>query len=120
MNQLLTKKIKKQNLYREYLEVLNGKLNLPFRTSQVLAYLMRIDAGWDSEVYGPKNIIDTRTRKILQKELMIERANLANQIKNLKNLGILIEDDGKWRIDSRYMPVLTDNKFSITFMFETE
>lgn len=121
MKRELKKTIKSKDVYKEFIEIINGKLRLSFRASQVLEYLMRIDAGWDTDVYGPKNIIDTRSRKILQKELLIERANLANQIKGLRNIGLIITDDnGNSFINELFMPVVTNNEFGIMFTFKVE
>ena len=57
------KKIKKANLIRDHINILNGLLQLPPRHLDVLALLMKIDSEWKPKTATDyKNVISTDSR----------------------------------------------------------
>jgi hypothetical protein len=115
------KKIKKTKLYREYVNVLNGILQLSFREADVFSVLLQINSEWGNMVKETGTILSTDIRRALMKETRITKTNLARYITALKNKGLLVESDkGKLIINEIFVPVIIDNKINVTFEIELE
>lgn len=119
----LKKTVKKKNLYREYVNLMNGLLNLSERECQVLSILLKLDAEWTPRMDSDyKNILSTDNRKILMRETLINKNNLSKYIKTLKSKGLIIEDDEKevYEIQPMIKPNVMDNKARLSFILELE
>jgi hypothetical protein len=106
------------NIYKKYVEVLNSLFGLAEREMDVFASLLKIDMEWGSD--EPKDIIDTRSRKQLMKETLINKNNLSKYVGKLKSLKIIIYNNDKdgWIINKNLVPTLQDNKFNVNFVLQ--
>jgi len=119
------KKISKNKAYREYVDILNGKLQLSYREAEVLSVLLQLNAEWGSMVKETGNILSTDVRRVLMRETLITKTNLARYITALKDKGILVETErGTLMLNDIFIPeFVTDEKTKqttceVTFLLE--
>jgi hypothetical protein len=113
------KKVSKNRVYREYVDVLNGKLQLSLREADVFAVLLQLNAEWGSMVKETGNVLSTDIRRVLMRETLITKTNLARYITALKDKGVLVETtEGKMLIDERFIPEFIDNICEVKFILE--
>jgi len=116
------KKISKQNLYREFVRVLNGLLQLSEREAEVLSLLMGIDANWKPVLETEqKNILSTDNRKALMQETRINKNNLTKYLSTLKEKGVLVGNSVEgYYINPIFMPKETSGIVEIVFILDLE
>lgn len=117
------KRVPKNKLYKEYIELVNYQLMLSPREVQVLDVLMGIDVNWEPKYEGQlKNIIDRDFRKYIMKETFINKNNLSMYLKHLKEKNVLISPEkGSWIINPLFIPAFDDNgKFTVIFELISE
>jgi len=110
--------VNKKDFYKEYIDILNGKLHFSPRETQILEILMRIDVDWNPKFEGQfKNIIDRDVRKYIMAETFVNKNNLSMYIKNMKEKRLLIPTVGKgWQINPVFLPKVDDNnKINVAF-----
>lgn len=102
---IFKKKISKNKVYREYVDILNGKLQLSYREAEVLAVLLQLNHEWGSMVKETGNILSTDVRRVLMRETLITKTNLARYITALKNKDVLISTDkGNLKLNDILIP----------------
>lgn len=116
------KKVSRKKLYREFVRVLNGLLQLSDREAEVLSLLMGIDATWQPILgKGTKNILSPDNRKALMRETLISKNNLTKYLQTLKDKGLLIGDSSQgFYINPMFMPKETANIIEIVFTLDIE
>jgi hypothetical protein len=116
------KKISKKHLYKEFVRVLNGLLQLSDREAEVLALLMGIDANWRPVLETEKkNILSTDNRRALMEETRINKNNLTKYLNTLKEKGLLVGDsETGYSINSIFMPKQTGGIVEIIFILDFE
>lgn len=116
------KKISKKHLYKEFVRVLNGLLQLSDREAEVLSLLMGIDANWRPVLETEKkNILSTDNRRALMEETRINKNNLTKYLNTLKEKGLLVGDaDTGYSINSIFMPKQTGGIVEIVFILDFE
>jgi hypothetical protein len=116
------KKVSKKHLFREFVKVINGLLQLSTRESEILALLMSIDYNWkpvtETEV---KNILSTDNRRALMQETRVNKNNLTKYINILRNKGLLIggKEEGYY-INPMFMPKDTSGIIEVVFVLDVE
>jgi hypothetical protein len=75
------KKISRKKVYKEYVSILNGNLQLSFREADVFAVLLQLNDEWHNMVVATNNILSTDVRRELMRETRIKKTNLARYIK---------------------------------------
>jgi len=114
-----SKKIKRNRVYREYVDIINGKLQLSYREADVLAVLLQLNNEWGSMVKETGNILSTDVRRVLMRETRITKTNLARYTSALKNKGVLIEaEDGSLRLNEMFVPIVEKDKCEVYFLLE--
>ena len=110
------KKVKKSRLYRDYVDILNGKLQLGVREADVFAVLLQLNSEWGSMVKEVGNILSTDVRRVLTRETLMKKNNLARYITSLKNKGVLVPTpEGKLLLNEIFVPdFITDEETKIT------
>ena len=118
----LKKSIKKKDLYKEYLKIMNGILQLSYREAEVLTLLIRINQDWKPLVQTDyKNILSTDNRRKVMAETRINKNNLSKYVAMFKNKGIIVKNEyGGYEISNRLLPILKDNIVEVTFLLEVE
>jgi hypothetical protein len=118
----LKQKVKRQNLYRELLRVINGVQQLPQREIDILSLLMKIDEEWKPRSLREfKNITSTDNRRYIMAETRMLKPNLTKYLNSLRTRGYLIKNDrGGDEIFPGLFPKIENNKVSVTFILELE
>lgn len=116
------KKVNRKHLYKEFVRVLNGLLQLSERETEVLSLLMGIDANWYPVLENEKkNILSTDSRRALMKETRINKNNLTKYIGTLKDKGLLVGDqETGYYINPIFMPKETGGIVEIIFILDLE
>lgn len=105
------KKVSKNRVYREYVDLLNGKLQLSLREADVFAVLLQVNSEWGNMVSETGNVLSTDVRRMLMKETLITKSNMARYITALKNKGILVTtEDGKLFLNDLFIPEFTKDE----------
>ena len=88
MNKLV-KTVSRTDLYREFLNSLNGILKLTDRELELLTTFIDIDVNTPKLPNVRKNVISTENRKYIKRTLGITPDNLSRYIAKFKQQGIL-------------------------------
>jgi hypothetical protein len=113
------KKINRKKVYSEYVNILNGNLQLSFREADVFAVLLQLHVEWNSMIKATNNILSTDVRRALMRETRIKKTNLARYIKGLVAKGILLEtDEGGYMLNEMFVPDIGENSCEIMFILE--
>lgn len=118
----LKQKVKKRNLYREYLKTINGVLELPQRELDILTILMEIDGSFvpKSDI-DLKDITSTDNRKYIMAESRMLKGNLSKYLNTLRKKKFLIKNEmGGYEVLSTLMPKPINNVIKISFTLEIE
>jgi hypothetical protein len=118
---IFRKKIKKSKLYNDYVQVLNGVLQLSYRESEVFSLLLKINDEMRVFIEAQGDILATDIRRIIIRETRISKTNLSKYLDVLKEKDILVPTgNGKWGLNDIFIPEITDGKVEITFSLETD
>jgi len=104
----LYKKVDKDKFYLDFVNILNGVLQLSNREVEVLSYLFKADS-----VGFKDNINDKKIRNIIKSDLGISEANLSRYLSTIKEKGLIVKNDkNKWIINDNIKPVIEYNEES--------
>jgi hypothetical protein len=111
---IITANIKKDKFFRRYVDIINVLFNLSNRELDILSLLIELDYSWHTDKY--KDILDASSRKYIMRETYVNKSNLSRYVSILKDKNILVKnsDDG-WEVNKRFIPVIENNHFIITF-----
>jgi hypothetical protein len=113
------KKVSKNRVYREYVDILNGKLQLSLREADVLAVLLQLNSEWGSMVKDVGNVLSTDVRRVLMRETLITKTNLAKYITSLRDKEILVmTENGELMLNEVFIPDFEDNTCEVKFVLE--
>jgi hypothetical protein len=113
------KQISRKKVYKEYVNILNGNLQLSFREADVFAVLLQLHAEWNNMITTTNNILSTDVRRELMRETRIKKTNLARYIKGLSAKGILLPTEkGGYMLNEMFIPDIKENSCEIMFILE--
>jgi len=101
---IFRKKVSKNRVYREYVDVLNGKLQLSLRESDIFSVLLQIYNEWGSMVKETGNVLSTDARRAIMRETFITKTNLSRYITALKSKGVLVDTPTGIMINEMFIP----------------
>lgn len=111
----LRKKVSRELLYTEYVNILNGVLQLSNREAEVLSFILAIDGS------GEPNINSKVARSTIVNQLSISEPNLSKYLSTLKAKKLIIRDStGKWVVNDYIRPDLKGAILEITITLDTE
>jgi len=111
----LRKKVSNTSLYAEYVNILNGVLQLSNREAEVLSFLLAIDGS------GEKNINTKNARTTIVGYLGISEPNLSKYLNTLKTKGLIVRDlDNKWVINKYIRPDVVGGILEVTITLDLE
>lgn len=121
MNKLV-KTVPRRKLYFEYLQSLNGILNLSYRELEVMAKLVEVDVNMDVKPGDSKNVINTQVRKTLMKELGFTPDNLCRLISKLKKLGYIKQGfaEDEWEVNKILIPEIISDRVQISIVLKVD
>ena len=116
----LRKKIKRKDLQKEILRILQGLINITERERQLLLLLMKVDAAWSPAFEGQyKDILSTDYRRLLCKEANMNKANLTMYTKSLFKKGCLVKNsEGGVEINKMLVPEITGDIVEYVFTLD--
>lgn len=119
MNKLV-KSVNKTDLTTEFLNSLNGILNLTRRELELLDTLIQIDINTPKLPNISKNVISTENRKYIRKVLGITPDNLSRYITKFKNQGILIKGriEDEVMVNKALIPEIIGDRVQITIVLK--
>ena len=117
MNKLV-KTVSKADLYKEFLQSLNGILDLTNRELELLAALVEIDVSTPKLPELSKNVISTDNRKYLNKKLKITQDNLSRYINKFKEKGLLVRGklEDEMCVNKALIPEVIGDRVQITIV----
>ena len=110
----LRKKVTNNELYTEYVKILNGVLQLSSREAEVFSFILQADPQF------PGNINSKALRNILLKQLGISDANLSKYLRVLKNKGLIVRGlNRKWILNNNIRPDVKRGFIELNIVLET-
>ena len=111
----LRKKVSSNSLYTEYVNILNGVLQLSNREVEVLSFLLAIDGS------GERNINSKSARGAIVQYLGISEPNLSKYLNTLKTKGLIVRDvDNKWVINKYIRPDIVGGILEVTITLDLD
>jgi hypothetical protein len=115
------KKILKKNLYKEYVLIINGLLQLSFREAEVFSLLLKLNDEFANLIADTGDLLSTDIRRIIMRETRISKTNLVKYINALASKGILVRGtNNKWHINETFVPITVGDINEIVFVLDTE
>ena len=108
----LVKTVNKSDLHFDFVNILNGVLQLSKREAEVFSYILLADQN------GHNNNINTKSiREDVMNKLGINDANLSRYLGTMKSKRLIIRGkDNKWVINDNIRPVIESGNIEITFI----
>ena len=121
MNKLV-KSVPRRKIYFEYLQSLNGILNLSYRELEVMAKLVEVDVNTVVKPGDSKNVINTQVRKTLMKELGFTPDNLCRLISKLKIMGYIKQGfaEDEWEVNKILIPEIISDRVQISIVLKVD
>ena len=121
MNKLV-KSVPRRKIYFEYLQSLNGILNLSYRELEVMAKLVEVDVNTVVKPGDSKNVINTQVRKTLMKELGFTPDNLCRLISKLKKMGYIKQGfaEDEWEVNKILIPEIISDRVQISIVLKVD
>ena len=117
MNKLV-KTVSRTDLYREFLNSLNGILKLTDRELELLTTFIDIDVNTPKLPNVRKNVISTENRKYIKRTLGITPDNLSRYIARFKKQGILVKGkiEDEVVVNKALIPEIIGDRVQITII----
>ena len=102
----LNKKVNRDSLYFDYVNILNGVLQLSNREAEVFSYLLMSDSKGDQH-----DINNKKVRSIIKSKVGISEANLSRYLNTIKKKGLIVKsENNRWVINDNIRPVIEHNE----------
>ncbi len=109
----LRKKVNKDNVFVNYVNILNGVLQLSKREAEVFSLMLRFNEETDSE-----DLDFSYIRKVIVDALGISEANLSRYLTTLKQKNLLIKNGNTWLVNDTLVPDLDHDVIEVTFTLD--
>ena len=121
MNKLV-KTVNKADLYKEFIDALNGILQLTDREKGLLLLLIDLEKNGPKSIKHGRNIINTDNRKHIRKVTGITNDNLTRYLNRLKSKGLLLLGKGQdeWYLNPAIVPEIIGNRIQITLILKAD
>ena len=116
----MVKTVSRTDLYREFLNSLNGILKLTDRELELLTTFIDIDVNTPKLPNVRKNVISTENRKYIKRTLGITPDNLSRYIAKFKQQGILRvgKADDEVMVSKALIPEIIGDRVQITIILK--
>jgi len=106
--------VTKQSLYTEYVNILNGVLQLSNRELEVLSFILAADANGESDNINAKHI-----RTAVVSHLGISEPNLSKYLNTFKSKGLIIRSiTNKWVVNEYIRPSVNSGILEVTITLD--
>ena len=121
MNKLV-KSVPRRKIYFEYLQSLNGILNLSYRELEVMAILVEVDVNTVVNPGDSINVINTQVRKTLMKVFGLTPDNLCRLISKLKKMGYIKQGfaEDEWEVNKILIPEIISDRVQISIVLKVD
>ena len=110
----LRKKVSKDSLFSDYVNILNGVLQLSKREAEVFSFILAADANGEQD-----NINSKKVRSAITNSLGISEPNLSRYLSTLKSQNLIVRGQGsKWVVHSYIRPVIVGGILEVTVTLE--
>jgi hypothetical protein len=111
----LRKKVSNTSLYTEYVNILNGILQLSNREAEVLSFILAVDGS------GERSINSKNARSAIIGYLSISEPNLSKYLNTLKTKGLIVRDiDNKWVVNKHIRPNIVGGILEVTITLDLD
>ena len=112
----LRKKVNNESLYTEYVNILNGVLQLSRREAEVLSFILAIDGS------GERSINSKNARTAMTGYLSVSEPNLSKYLNTLKSKGLIVRDpiDNKWVVNDYIRPDVIGGILEVTITLDLD
>lgn len=119
MNKLV-KTVDKDNLYYEYLNALNGILQLTNRELELLTKFVELDVNFTPIPGVSKNVADTKNRRMIKNTMGITPDNLSRYIGKFKKEGLLVQGkaEDELVVNKILIPEIIKDRVQITLILK--
>lgn len=119
MNKLV-KTVEKDSLCREFIETLNGILQLTEREKDLLLLLIELDINSPKIPGYNKNVVSTENRKYLRDKTGVTNDNLSRYLQKLKDKGLVVKGkaDDEWYVNPAVIPEIIGDRVQITIVLK--
>lgn len=117
MNKLV-KTVNKGNLYYEYLNALNGILQLTNRELELLTKFVELDVNFTPILGVSKNVANTDNRRMIKSTMGITSDNLSRYISKFKKEGLLVQGkaEDELVVNKILIPEIIKDRVQITLI----
>lgn len=117
MNKLV-KTVNKGNLYYEYLNALNGILQLTNRELELLTKFIELDVNFTPMSGVSKNVANTDNRRMIKSTMGITPDNLSRYISKFKKEGLLVQGkaEDELVVNKILIPEIIKDRVQITLI----
>lgn len=117
MNKLV-KTVNKDNLYYEYLNALNGILQLTNRELELLTKFVELDVNFIPIPGVSKNVANTDNRRMIKSTMGITPDNLSRYISKFKKEGLLVQGkaEDELVVNKILIPEIIKDRVQITLI----
>lgn len=117
MNKLV-KTVNKGNLYYEYLNALNGILQLTNRELELLTKFVELDVNFTPIPGVSKNVANTGNRRMIKSTMGITPDNLSRYISKFKKEGLLVQGkaEDELVVNKILIPEIIKDRVQITLI----
>lgn len=121
MNKLV-KTVNKGNLYYEYLNALNGILQLTNRELELLTKFVELDVNFTPIPGVSKNVANTDNRRMIKSTMGITPDNLSRYISKFKSQGILMKGKAEDEVfvNKALIPEIIGDRVQITVILKVK
>ena len=119
MNKLV-KTVEKDSLCRQFIETLNGILQLTEREKDLLLLLIELDINSPKIPGYNKNVVSTENRKYLRDKTGVTNDNLSRYLQKLKDKGLVVKGkaDDEWYVNPAVIPEIIGDRVQITIVLK--
>lgn len=119
MNKLV-KTVNKGNLYYEYLNALNGILQLTNRELELLTKFVELDVNFTPIPDVSKNVANTDNRRMIKSTMGITPDNLSRYISKFKKEGLLVQGkaEDELVVNKILIPEIIKDRVQITLILK--
>lgn len=108
----LRKKVNKDSIFREYVNILNGVLRLTNRGSEAFSLMLSIN--YDLNAGGDMKLI----RPQLHRALGTSKFQVSRLLRPMKNKGILYKSGSRWYINPALVPNVDTDEVAVNYILE--
>ena len=110
----LRKKVSKDSIFSDYVNILNGVLQLSKREAEVFSFILAADANGERD-----NINSKKVRSALISRLGISEPNLSRYLSTLKAQKLIVRGQGgKWVVHNYIRPMIVGGILEVTVTLE--